>query len=108
MKKEYTINLIIEREMLMYDLVVKFRPSILLSDRKGIKNAWHEIVNEGICVNNVDMEDVRRVNAIERLEKEIGKEEMIKEKVLIPSEYLEEIEFEGRPYHMIDKQYLKP
>lgn len=28
MKKEYTIDLIIEREMLMYDLVVKFRPDI--------------------------------------------------------------------------------
>lgn len=108
MKKEYTIDLIIEREMLMYDLVVKFIPSILLSDRKGIKNAWHKIINDATYVNDVDMEDVRRVNAIERLENEIGKEEMIKEKVLIPSEYLEEIEFEGRPYHMIDKQYLKP
>lgn len=108
MKKEYTIDLIIEREMLMYNLVVKFIPSILLSDRKGIKNAWHNIINDTAYINDVDMEDVRRVNAIERLENEIGKEEMIKEKVLIPSEYLEEIEFEGRPYHMIDKQYLKP
>ena len=108
MKKEYTIDLLVEKDKLMYDLVVKIIPSILPSDRNGIKNAWYNIINDTTYINNVDMEDVRRVNAIERLENEIGTEEMIKGKVLIPSEYLEEIEFEGRPYHMIDKQYLKP
>lgn len=108
MKKEYTTDLLIEKDKLMYDLVVKFRPDILASNTNSIKNIWHQIINEAICVNNVDMGDVRRVNAIERLEKEIGTEEMMKGKVLIPSEYMETIEFEGRPYHMIDKQYLKP
>lgn len=108
MKKEYTTDLLVEKDYLMYNLVVKYRPNILASNTISIKNAWHEMIDEAICVNDVDMGDVRRVNAIERLKNEIGTEEMIKGKVLIPSEYLEEIEFEGRPYHMIDRQYLKP
>lgn len=107
MKKEYTTDLLIEKDKLMYDLVIKYRPDILASNTNSIKNVWHQIINEAICVNNVDMGDVRRVNAIERLEKEIGTEEMMKGKVLIPSEYMREIEFEGRPYYMIDEQYLK-
>ena len=108
MKKEYTTDLLVEKDYLMYDLVIKYRPDILASNTNSIKNIWHQIINEAICVNNVDMGDVRRVNAIERLEKEIGTEEMMKGKVLIPSEYMREIEFEGRPYYMIDEQYLKP
>lgn len=102
MKKEYTTDLLIEKDKLMYDLVIKYRPDILASNTNSIKNVWHQIINEAICVNNVDMGDVRRVNAIERLEKEIGTEEMMKGKVLIPSEYVREIEFEGRPYHLFN------
>ena len=104
MKKEYTTDLLIEKDYLMYNLVVKFRPDILASNTNSIKNVWHKIIDEAIYV---DMEDVRRVNGIARLEKEIGTEEMMKGKVLIPSEYMREIEFEGRPYYMIDEQYLK-